>query len=112
MDVICLPDKVPYPNGFITIWHVSQSPKLKKKNVLYCSWFDAHERLQKLHQQAILEAREVREESVKEMIMSYNKVCTGFFCINRSNIYVQELYLNDEQYQLMHGHTYIKLYLN
>ena len=94
MDIICLPDKVPYPNDFITIWHVPQSPKLKKKNVLYCSWFDAHERLQKLHQQAILEAREVREESVKEMIVSYDKVRTGFFYINRSNIYVQELYLS------------------
>jgi len=94
MDVICLPDKVPYSNDFIKIWHVSQSPKLKKKNVLYFSWFAAHERLQKLHQQAILEAREVREESVKEMIMSYDKVCTGFFCINRSNIYIQELYLS------------------
>lgn len=94
MDIIYLPDNVPHTNDFIAIWHVSQSPKLKKKNVLYCSWFDAHERLQKLHQQAILEAREVREESVKEMIMSYNKVCTGFFCINRSKIYVQELYLS------------------
>ncbi|GFG31584.1 hypothetical protein Cfor_04769, partial [Coptotermes formosanus] len=37
-------------------------------------WFDAHERLQKLHQQAILEAREVREETVKETIVSYNKM--------------------------------------
>jgi hypothetical protein len=64
------------------------------KNVLYCSWFEAHGRLQKLHQQAILEAREVREESVKEMIMSYNKVCTGLFCVSRSKIYVQELYLS------------------
>jgi hypothetical protein len=74
MHVICLPDNMPYPNDFITIGHVSQSPKLIKKNIFYCSWFEAHERLQKLHQQAILEAREVREESVKEMIMSYNKV--------------------------------------
>ncbi|PNF19693.1 Zinc finger MYND domain-containing protein 10 [Cryptotermes secundus] len=38
------------------------------------SWFDAHERLQKLHQQAILEARELREESVKEMMISHNKI--------------------------------------
>jgi hypothetical protein len=68
--------------------HISIPEIKKEKCFLYCSWFDAHERLQKLHQQAILEARELREESVKEMIMSYNKVCTG------SNIYVQELYLS------------------
>ncbi|KAJ4428702.1 hypothetical protein ANN_25695 [Periplaneta americana] len=38
------------------------------------SWFESHERLQKLHQQAILEARELREENVKDTIILYNKI--------------------------------------
>jgi hypothetical protein len=66
----------------LTVTEIFLNTSNEKKAVHICSWFDAHERLQKLHQQAILEARELREESVKEMIISYNKVSTGFICTN------------------------------
>nr|CAD7443563.1 unnamed protein product [Timema bartmani] len=38
------------------------------------SWLGAHHRLQKLHQQAIIEAREIKEEAVKETIISHGKM--------------------------------------
>nr|CAD7576537.1 unnamed protein product [Timema californicum] len=37
-------------------------------------WLVAHHRLQKLHQQAIIEARDVKEEAVKETIISHGKM--------------------------------------
>ncbi|XP_068084363.1 zinc finger MYND domain-containing protein 10 [Anabrus simplex] len=37
-------------------------------------WYGVHERLQKLHQQAVLEAGSLREESVKEAFISHTKV--------------------------------------
>lgn len=37
-------------------------------------WFESHHRLQKLSQQATIEAGEMREESVKDLLISYNKV--------------------------------------
>ncbi|CAG2054381.1 unnamed protein product, partial [Timema podura] len=37
-------------------------------------WLGAHHRLQKLHQQAIIEAREIKEEAVKETIISHGKM--------------------------------------
>jgi hypothetical protein len=54
--------------------------------VFIFSWFDAHELLHKLQQQAIIEAQELREESLKGMIISCNKVSTGFICTNKFNI--------------------------
>ncbi|XP_047119753.1 zinc finger MYND domain-containing protein 10 [Schistocerca piceifrons] len=37
-------------------------------------WFEIHERIQKLHQQSILEAGEMREETVKDTLISYGKI--------------------------------------
>lgn len=37
-------------------------------------WFESHHRLQKLCQQATIEAGEMREEMVKESIISHDKV--------------------------------------
>lgn len=37
-------------------------------------WFESHHRLQKLSQQSSVEAGEMREESVKDFIISYGKV--------------------------------------
>lgn len=37
-------------------------------------WFESHHRLQKLSQQCSLEAGEMREESVKDLIISNGKV--------------------------------------
>lgn len=76
---------VQHPKDFETSWNLFEYFKFKKAVYIF-SWFDAHERLQKLHQQAILEARELREESVKEMMVSYNKVSTEFICTNKFNI--------------------------
>ncbi|KAJ9585628.1 hypothetical protein L9F63_002573 [Diploptera punctata] len=43
-------------------------------NLGSASWFEFHEHIQKLHQQAIIEAKEMKEEAVKDMIISYNKI--------------------------------------
>ncbi|XP_044735852.1 zinc finger MYND domain-containing protein 10 [Chrysoperla carnea] len=37
-------------------------------------WINWHQRLQKLNQQAVLEASELREEAIKEFLVSYNKL--------------------------------------
>lgn len=37
-------------------------------------WYESHDRLQKLNQQATLEATEHREEYIKDQIISYGKV--------------------------------------
>ncbi|KAL0276643.1 UNVERIFIED_CONTAM: hypothetical protein PYX00_004172 [Menopon gallinae] len=37
-------------------------------------WFESHHRLQKLYQQSIIEANEMREETVKDVIISLGKV--------------------------------------
>jgi hypothetical protein len=76
---------VQHPKDSETNWNLFEYFKLKKAVYIF-SWFDAHEHLQKLHQQAILEARELREESVKEMMISYNKVSIEFTCTNKCNI--------------------------
>ncbi|PSN56601.1 Zinc finger MYND domain-containing protein 10 [Blattella germanica] len=38
------------------------------------SWFEFHEHVQKLHQQALIETRELKEEIVKDMMVSHNKI--------------------------------------
>jgi len=37
-------------------------------------WYDSHDRLQKLNQQATLDATEGREEYIKDQLISYGKV--------------------------------------
>lgn len=37
-------------------------------------WFESHHRLEKLNQQAAVEAAESREETVKDLIIFYEKV--------------------------------------
>jgi hypothetical protein len=105
---------VQHPKDSETNWNLFEYFKLKKAVYIY-SWFDGHERLQKLHQQAILEARELREESVKEMMISYNKVSTGFICTNIFNICTQNMlfkYINIQKYMMGSGEYYGKLGLS
>jgi hypothetical protein len=40
----------------------------------YCRWYESHDRLQKLNQQATLEATGNREEYIKNQLISYGKV--------------------------------------
>jgi hypothetical protein len=44
------------------------------KNNVYCRWYDNHDRLQKLNQQATLDASKGREEYIKDQLISYGKV--------------------------------------
>lgn len=41
-------------------------------------WFESHHRLQKLNQQSTIEANEMREETVKDVIISLGKVFSSF----------------------------------
>lgn len=42
-------------------------------------WYESHDRLQKLNQQATLEATKHREEYIKDQIISYGKVIKCYF---------------------------------
>jgi hypothetical protein len=77
---------VQHPKDSETKWNICEYFKFKKAVYIF-SWFETHEHLQKLHQQAILEAQELREESVKEMMMSYNKVSTEIIFVLSNSIF-------------------------
>lgn len=46
------------------------------KLLYFFRWYETHDRLQKLNQQATLEANEGREEYIKDQIISFGKVFT------------------------------------
>lgn len=63
------------------------------KLLYFFRWYETHDRLQKLNQQATLEANEGREEYIKDQIISFGKVfkqylliifrkCLNYFIVN------------------------------
>lgn len=53
---------------------ISRMDESKIEDVGTIVWIDWHKRLQRLNQQAVIEASELREECVKDLLVSYNKV--------------------------------------
>nr|CAD7414929.1 unnamed protein product [Timema poppensis] len=66
MDNILLPSEIDL--------YVDALEPSKIENLGTRIWLVAHHRLQKLHQQAVIEAREIKEEAVKETIISHGKM--------------------------------------